>query len=98
MKSKGNLDALLPLRALSFQLLHGYSNVRIYDFAGRSDWILYLDNYKDTTHYGEWINDAITDCLSREENLVSNIEEIESTSRQLQQWADSIYAAGKWIY
>lgn len=48
MQSKGTLEAMLALRGLCYDALSGYDNVTIYDFSTREDWVLDLNNYKDT--------------------------------------------------
>lgn len=98
MKSKGTLDAMLALRGLCYDMLSGYDNVTLYDFAAREDWVLCLDNYKDTLHYGEWINDEITCCISGGEYAVTSRAQLDSASSKLHAWADALLEAGQWIY
>ncbi len=45
----------------------------VYDFQA-SDFILDLDNYKDTTHYSPEINNWMTDCFQKEINKVNNYD------------------------
>ena len=98
MESKGTLESMLALRALCYDALSGYDNVTIYDFSARADWVLDLDNYKDTLHYGQWINDAITECIARGENVVSSRETLDAATAQLRAWADAQIEAGGWIF
>ena len=98
MESKGTLEAMLTLRGLCYDALSGYDNVTIYDFSARADWVLDLNNYKDTLHYGQWINDAITECIARGESVVASREALDTATSQLRAWADAQIEAGGWIF
>ena len=98
MESHGTLDALLSLRLLCYDLLTPFSNVSLYDFSTQEAWVLNISNYKDTTHYGEWINDAITECISDNNHLVTERSVIESNSAKLSSWAHALHSAGHWIF
>ena len=98
MKSRGTLEAMLTLRGLCYDALSAYPNVTVYDFSAREDWVLHLENYKDTLHYGQWINDAITACIADGESVVSSRETLDTATRQLRQWADMQIDAGGWIF
>ena len=96
MKSRGSLEAMLKVRELCCDALLGLPNVHLYDFSARTDWVLNLDNYKDTTHYGEWINSAIIRSIAAEENLVTSREEFLNHSRLLALWAELLMEARTW--
>lgn len=98
MESKGTLDALLSLRPLCFELLSAYENVTLYDFSTRQSWVLHGSNYKDTTHYGEWINDAITDCIATGDGVVTNQDTILHNNDTLRNWAHALHDAKCWIF
>ena len=98
MESKGTLEAMLTLRGLCCDMLSGYDNVTIYDFAARADWVLDLNNYKDTLHYGQWINDAIVECIARGEGVVASRETLDAATNQLRAWADAQIEAGGWVF
>ena len=98
MESKGTLESMLALRSLCYDALSGFANVTIYDFTTRADWVLDLNNYKDALHYGQWINDAITECIARGENVVANRETLDAATAQLRAWADAQIEAGGWIF
>ena len=98
MESKGTLDAVLALRGLAYDRLSAFANVTVYDFAAREDWVTDLENYKDTTHYGQWINDAIVDCIAAGGNVVTSRGELDAASEQLHAWADAQITAGGWIF
>ena len=98
MQSKGTLEAMLTLRGLCYDALSVYDNVTIYDFSARADWVLDLNNYKDTLHYGQWINDAITACIARGESVVSSRDALDAATDQLRTWANAQIEAGGWIF
>lgn len=98
MKSRGTLEAMLTLRGLCYDMLSGYDNVTLYDFTVREDWVLDLNNYKDTLHYGEWINDGITRCIARGEYAVTSRTQVDAATETLRGWADALIDAGKWIF
>ncbi len=98
MESKGTLEALLSLRPLCFDLLSVYHNVTLYDFSTWESWVLHASNYKDTTHYGEWINDAITDCIAAGDGAVTEQEMIARNNDKLRSWAHELHTARRWIF
>ncbi len=52
--------------------------------------MLDLNNYKrDALHYGQWINDAITECIARGENVVADRDTLDEATAQLRAWADA---------
>lgn len=98
MLSKGTLEAMLTLRGVCYDALCAYPNVRIYDFSAREEWVLDLYNYKDTLHYGQWINDAITECIAAGDGLVGDRSRLDSATDQLRSWANALIDAGGWIF
>lgn len=98
MQSKGTLEAMLTLRGVCYDALSGYDNVRVYDFSAREEWVLNLDNYKDTLHYGQWINDAITECIAAGDGLVRSRGQLDAATGQLRTWANALIDAGEWIF
>ncbi len=98
MQSKGTLESMLTLRGLCYDVLSAHENVTVYDFAAREDWVLDLDNYKDTLHYGAWINDAIVEDIAAGRCAVADRAQLDESTAQLRAWADAILSAGHWIY
>ena len=98
MQAKGTLESMLTLRGLCYDALSLYDNVTIYDFAAREDWVLNLDNYKDTLHYGQWINDAIVEEIAANRCAVLSRDQLDAATAQLRQWANELIAAGRWLY
>ena len=55
-----------------------HPNIRLFSWNDRLEIIGNLDNYMDTIHYGEWINDLILQSISEGKGLITgeNYEEI----------------------
>ena len=98
MQSKGTLEAMLTLRGVCYDALSAYPNVTVYDFAAREDWTLNRDNYKDTLHYGQWINDEMVQCIAEGSGAVYSRDTLDAATAQLRQWANALMEAGQWIF
>ena len=98
MYSKGTLDAMLALRGVCYDTLSSYANVTVYDFAACEEWTLNIDNYKDTLHYGAWINDAITERIAAGECAVADRAQLDEATEAIRARALELFAAGRWIY
>jgi hypothetical protein len=66
----GNFDAVMEATEYAMGRLLTYKNVKIYFYQCEEDIITDLDNYKDFTHYGNWINDKITEYIAQDKNRV----------------------------
>jgi len=60
--------------------------------------VLNLDNYKDTLHYGQWINDAIVEDIAAGRCIVSDRAQLDAATAMLRSWANALMEAGRWIY
>ena len=98
MYSKGTLEAMLAIRGMCYDALSAYPNVTLHDFAAREDWTLCLDNYKDTLHYGQWINDAITEDIAASSCAVQSRAQLDEATAALRSRALEIAQAGTWLY
>lgn len=98
MASKGTLEAMLTLRGVCYDALKAYPNVTLYDFAAREDWVLTIENYKDTLHYGQWINDAIAEAIAAGDGIPQSRAQLDESTDKLRRWAGELLAAGDWIY
>ena len=98
MESKGTLEAMLAARSLCYDALSAYSNVTLYDFAAKEDWTLDLANYKDTLHYGPWINDAMVEYMAAGEYAVTSSQQLDAATDAIRSRAHEVFAAGRWIY
>lgn len=59
LKREGCLDKQIDIFEKVSELLVIYENIHLFTFFDESEMICNLDNYKDYTHYGEWINSQI---------------------------------------
>ena len=98
MASRGSLDAMLRARALCYDALSGFGNVTIYDFSANEEWTLNLDNYKDPLHYGQWINDAIVECIAAGAFIVNDRAQLDHATASIRSRAQELHSAGRWIY
>ena len=48
-----------------------YPNIKLFSFNCRFDLTTDLNNYKDYTHYGEWINSLMLRCMKNDQYLLS---------------------------
>lgn len=67
----GRLDKQLEAEKCVTELLLPCKNIHLYSFNTRRDIICDLENYKDTLHYGPWINSEILECMKNGENLIT---------------------------
>lgn len=59
INQNGELQCYLDAMKAEIELLLPYENVHLFAFFDEYDMICDLDNYKDTEHYGDWINSQI---------------------------------------
>lgn len=80
----GQLERTRELEELVIETLLPYENIQIFGFLDEYEMICNLDNYKDTTHYGEWINSRILQWISCGEHRITaeNYREYLDTTRE----------------
>ena len=77
---QGKFDAVMDATLYTIQTLLEYDNVEVYFFQDRWDIATNLDNYKDYSHYGSWINSYMTQAIAKgdgaltEDTCVETIE------------------------
>lgn len=52
----GTMEKWLEAEEYIISLILEHDNIRLFSFNGRTDITTDLNNYKDTIHYGEWVN------------------------------------------
>lgn len=67
----GTFEATMDGVEYALEHLLEYENVQIYFYQGEGEIITNLDNYKDYSHYGSWINNLITQYISEGRNQVT---------------------------
>ena len=77
----GTINKQLEAEQYIIELILPHNNIHLHSFNNRTDIITDLNNYKDKTHYGEWINSAILKWmhdgkyLLSEDNYLNYLEE-----------------------
>lgn len=85
--NEGELSYWLAAERIAVEELLKYSNIRLYSFENHFKVICDLENYMDTIHYGEWINEYILVWLAEgryrltEDNYMNYFEEMETFLR-----------------
>ena len=75
------LDQQVEAERIVIEELLKYDNIKLYSFNNLTDITTDLNNYKDTTHYGDWINSLMLrymydgKCLLTAENYEAYLEE-----------------------
>ena len=67
----GSFDATMDATEYAMSVLLEYDNVRMYYYQMEEAVITDLDNYKDYSHYGHWINDAVTAWIAEDRGRVT---------------------------
>ena len=67
----GTFNATMDATEYAMSVLLEYDNVRLYYYQCEEDVITNLDNYKDYSHYGHWINDTITAWIAQDRGRVT---------------------------
>ncbi len=67
----GQLEKMRELEEVVIEMLLPFENVQLYGFLDCYDITCNLDNYKDTAHYGEWINSQILQWIYQGEHRLT---------------------------
>ena len=65
------MDRTLETLKIVIKDLLEVDNIRLYYFSNNTEITTNFDNYKDTVHYGEWVNSYIIKAISKGENLLT---------------------------
>lgn len=73
----GRFDALMDAHAYTMGRLLEYDNVKIYCYLQEEEIIANMDHYIEISHYGNWINNKITEYIAEDKNrmTVDNYQE-----------------------
>ena len=93
---KGDFEYHLLQKEALVEALLPYENVKIYDFHAELDWILNLDHYIDSSHYGPWINDAIVEAVARDEYRIHSVSKAQENNNVLRAHVDYLVSCGAW--
>lgn len=71
LSSKGELERTLAAEKLAVEMILECPNIKLFSFNLMTDIVTDLNNYKDTTHYGEWINSDILRYMKNDIGLLT---------------------------
>ncbi len=69
---KGNFDSTIDAVEYAIGELLEYENVTVYFFHQEEEVITNLDNYRDYSHYGKWINSYLTRAMAENKNRLTS--------------------------
>ena len=81
VRQAGGLSKQIEMEKYAVEMLLGYDNLNLYSFNTHEDITTDLNNYKDSMHYGEWINSDILKYMNTgiglltKENYMHYLEE-----------------------
>ena len=70
-KENGKLYKMLEAEEYVTELIVSHDNIHLYSFNNRTDIITDLNNYKDESHYGWWVNSLILRWIHDGEGLIT---------------------------
>lgn len=62
----GKIESALEAEKMTIELILQQPNIRLFSFNLNKDLVTDLNNYKDTTHYGEWVNSQILEWMKND--------------------------------
>lgn len=71
MHMRGEIDRYIDAEQTAIEELLKHPNINLYCFFTNFDIVCDLNNYKDTEHYGEWINSWILEQMHSENYLLT---------------------------
>ena len=82
MNNERKIEWQINAEKLAIEEILKHPNIKLYSFNNNFELVCNLDNYKDTYHYGEWINSWMLEKMYNEEYLL--------TEDNYQQYIDDI--------
>lgn len=71
LKSVGTLKKQIDFQRAATELILENDNIKLFSFLDEYELITNLDNYKDPSHYGEWVNTMILNWMNNDEHLLT---------------------------
>ncbi|MBQ7825309.1 MAG: hypothetical protein IJ337_03020, partial [Clostridia bacterium] len=93
---EGEMEYHLTQKAAFVEALLPYENVKIYDFQAKTDWILELENYIDSSHYGPWINHAMVELVAQDQYRITSLEETLRNNEVIRDHIHYLVSCGEW--
>lgn len=72
-----NINKQIEAEQYIIELILQCDNIYLFSFNNNFELVTNLDNYKDYTHYGEWINSYILECMKENKFLLTKNNYIE---------------------
>lgn len=108
--AKGQLDRQIDAERIVIEEILKYDNIKLFSFNCLFDLTTDLNNYKDMTHYGAWINSLMIRCMYdgryrlTAENYLSHLEETRQFYKKYdytllterEDYENDYYAAALW--
>jgi len=69
--NRGGFERHLAAEKLAIEMILEYPNIKLFSFNLMTDIVTDLNNYKDTTQYGEWINSDILRYMKNDIGLLT---------------------------
>lgn len=83
----GELAKYIEAEKIAIEEMLKYSNIKLFSINNNLELTADLNNYKDTTHYGEWINSCILKWMHEGEFLITEDNYNEYLSQELENYS-----------
>ena len=94
--AQGLLHYNLMQKQAVIERLIAYDNVKLYDFQSQLHWILDLDHYVDSEHYGAHINDEMVRMIAADQCRIIDPEQAKETAAILIDYVNRLRSCGAW--
>ena len=81
LSQSGELKRRLEAEKAVIEILLNYDNIHLFSFNDRFDMICNPDNYKDSMHYGEWVNSQMLIWMKNGEHQLTKKNYMEYYNR-----------------
>ena len=68
---KGDLNKQISIEEYAIELILQQTNIKLFSFNTMTDITTNLNNFKDTLHYGEWINTKMLEYMKNNTGLLT---------------------------
>lgn len=91
LNQAGLLERQLEAEKIAIELMLPIKNIKLFSFFDDFTLICDLNNYKDTMHYGEWVNSKILQWLYEDKHLLSTSNYMEYCNKVREFYTDYNY-------
>lgn len=67
----GNVEKYLDAEAIALEMLLPFDNIKVFSFNHVDGLNTNIGNYRDSEHYGEWINSFILQCMKEDKYIIT---------------------------